>query len=841
MTMTSRKNFHYNIWRMIVLVTMMVFVAYAGVLYILSTRNEYTVKTRESLLHSAEAASFFVTADDANCLSGEDSDLQTTTYQNLESNLISLKKSSSIIRYAYVLRMTDGQIRTMVDSGRPENPDYSDPGSLDPIEESGFISPFQTGEAEMIGPVNKGGVTTFCALAPVFDPDTGEVIAVLGIDYSESGYYKEINKHTQHAIIMVMSGMILILCLYWFYLQNTRLKRMSQSIEERGKLFRTIFEQAPVGIAIMDNLSFVATVNRKYLEILDRTEEELENLRWTDITHPDDLAEDMEKFEQFQRGEVEGYSMEKRYLRSDGSSVWVEMTIVRFENSEKRENQHICILQNIEKRKKTEESLRETERSRAVILSRIPGMAYRCDYSRENTIQFVSEGCLELTGYSKEELTDTHSITFKDLIIPRYQEMVMNEWRRVIELRDPFRAEYELIGKNKEKKWVVDLGQAILDRQGNVEALEGIVVDMTERKQQEAHVQFLSDHDFLTGLFNRQYFDQEKKRLDQKESIPLTFFICDINGVRLMNEAFGHSIGDRVIIDTALFLRSFCDKEAILARTGGNEYSILMPKTSSEKAHEIFKQMQKGLEEYNQKPKIHSFELSLAIGFGTKKKADQKFDEIIKEASDYMYSRKLLNRKSSHSTILSSITATMHERSHETEEHANRLSKLAKRIGVKMSLSQKSLDELEVFAMLHDIGKIGIDDQILNKPGKLSDEEWVIMKKHPEIGHRIAMSATELENIAEYILSHHEHWDGSGYPRGLAGEDIPLLARILSVVDAYDAMTQDRVYRKAMSREAAIGQIRDNAGTQFDPQIAKIFLECLEEDGNGKRLEISGN
>lgn len=129
--------------------------------------------------------------------------------------------------------------------------------------------------------------------------------------------------------------------------------------------------------------------------------------------------------------------------------------------------------------------------------------------------------------------------------------------------------------------------------------------------------------------------------------------------------------------------------------------------------------------------------------------------------------------------------------------------------------------------MLHDIGKMGIDDRVLNKPGKLTDDEWAIMKKHPEIGYRIAKSSPELEPIAEYILAHHERWDGKGYPQGLKGEEIPLLSRIVAVADAYDAMTEDRVYRKALTKEQTLDEIRKNIGSQFDPHIAQIFLKNI--------------
>lgn len=169
----------------------------------------------------------------------------------------------------------------------------------------------------------------------------------------------------------------------------------------------------------------------------------------------------------------------------------------------------------------------------------------------------------------------------------------------------------------------------------------------------------------------------------------------------------------------------------------------------------------------------------------------------------------------------------MIEKSHETEAHARRLAAMAREIGERMGLSQLELDQLELLSMLHDIGKVAVPDRILNKPGKLTAEEWVEMKKHPEIGYRIAASSPELSPIAEFILCHHERWDGKGYPQGLSGEEIPLLSRILSVVDSYDAMTENRAYRKAMEKEKVLIEIKESSGTQFDPKIAAIFIDII--------------
>ena len=174
------------------------------------------------------------------------------------------------------------------------------------------------------------------------------------------------------------------------------------------------------------------------------------------------------------------------------------------------------------------------------------------------------------------------------------------------------------------------------------------------------------------------------------------------------------------------------------------------------------------------------------------------------------------------------MKTTLNEKSNETEEHTNRLFDLCNKVGKRYNISSEDTSDLELLCMLHDIGKIGISDTIISKPGKLNEEEWVIMKTHPEIGFRIAKATPELKKVSDYILYHHEKFDGTGYPKGLKKYKIPLLDRILSVVDAYDAMTNDRVYRKAMSKEEALKEIISNSGTQFDSDVVKIFLEELK-------------
>ena len=206
---------------------------------------------------------------------------------------------------------------------------------------------------------------------------------------------------------------------------------------------------------------------------------------------------------------------------------------------------------------------------------------------------------------------------------------------------------------------------------------------------------------------------------------------------------------------------------------------MLLPNTDGATAYEMITKIQDACRKQNDKTANEAFHINVSLGYSTKVSENQDFDTVVKKAEKYMYQRKLLEHKSMHSAVIASIRATLLEKNEETEEHCERLIDMSKKVGVILGLSQKQMDELELLAALHDIGKIGIDDRILNKPGKLNDDEWYEMKKHPEIGHRIAMSSPELSPIAEYILCHHERWDGKGYPQNLVGEEIPLLSRII--------------------------------------------------------------
>jgi diguanylate cyclase (GGDEF)-like protein/PAS domain S-box-containing protein len=437
-------------------------------------------------------------------------------------------------------------------------------------------------------------------------------------------------------------------------------------------------------------------------------------------------------------------------------------------------------------------------------------------------VKYISPNVKKEFGWHASELAGKSGFEY---IHPDDRMRVMQKYEDLVsEPESVGSAECRILCKDGNYRYIEMRGKNMLSNP----LIEGFLLnyhDITERKKQEAEIRYLSYHDNMTDLFNRSFFDEEKKRLDTARQLPLSIIIGDVNGLKLTNDAFGHAEGDRLLIEVARILRKCCRLEEIIARTGGDEFCILLPQTSSENAKVICNRIYKTCKQTKIQFGSRTFNPSISLGHATKTEAGQPIDQIMKNAEDYMYRRKLLERDTTHGAIINSIQAAMHETSNETEEHSDRMIKLSLDLGAALNLSDEQLLELDLLSRLHDIGKICIDEKILTKPGRLTDEEWARVKQHPEVGYRIAQASAELVRISHLILSHHERWDGNGYPQGLSGSNIPYLSRIISVIDSYDAMTQDRPYRKALPKNTAINEIINNASKQFDPKIARIFVE----------------
>lgn len=343
-----------------------------------------------------------------------------------------------------------------------------------------------------------------------------------------------------------------------------------------------------------------------------------------------------------------------------------------------------------------------------------------------------------------------------------------------------------------------------------------------KRKQDETRLQYLSFRDSLSGLYNRRYFEEEMRRMDKRRKGSVGLIIIDVDGLKLVNDIFGHDCGDIQLINVAKLLIGCFRERDVIARIGGDEYAILLHDADIDAVKAVCERVQRRILVGNLD---NNPPLSLSIGFAVSDDPKIPMRELFKQADNNMYREKLNRSQNARSAIVQTIMNLLEEQDFITEGHADRMQNIVVNLGEKCGLTGDKVANLRLFAQFHDVGKVGILNSILFKPGRLTAEEIKEMRCHSEIGYRIARSSPDLLPIADLILKHHEWWNGKGYPLGLIGEAIPLECRILAIADAYDAMTSDRPYRKAMSHEAAVAELKRCAGTQFDPELVDKFVK----------------
>ena len=324
--------------------------------------------------------------------------------------------------------------------------------------------------------------------------------------------------------------------------------------------------------------------------------------------------------------------------------------------------------------------------------------------------------------------------------------------------------------------------------------------------------------DLLTGFQNWESFQRLAREGDNHFAFPTAVAICDINSLSVINSTAGNSAGDQKIRLLAETMRQYFPRQTYYVRGLEANLIALCSRCTEAEAHACLQQVK---EHFDGK-------IQYAVSAATELQPD--ILQAISEAATAMRTKKLLDQESIHSEMLTSLIRALQECDSDTEHHVRRTQMIGAELGRRIGLTDMQLSQLSLLCLLHDIGKIGIPLEILNKPGRLSQEEWAILKTHTEKGYEIASSSNELKGIADEIRHHHERWDGKGYPDGLSQESIPLLSRVIAVVDSYDAMVSNRAYRAALPQEKAMAELKRCAGTQFDPFIVSEFLRMLKEN-----------
>lgn len=416
-----------------------------------------------------------------------------------------------------------------------------------------------------------------------------------------------------------------------------------------------------------------------------------------------------------------------------------------------------------------------------------------------------------------------------DLDFPLEREFVeacYSHDKQVLEGRKTLYIEEDvLVEGQSERSYFQTVKTPIINDEGEVEGLVGIVFDITEHKNIEKKLREISYLDKLTNLYNRACFDEKIRELTEKRQFPIGIITGDVNGLKIVNDTIGHIQGDELLKSMADIFKKVSKDQYFVFRWGGDEFVTLIPNASEEMCQDYINQVEEMCRQSNDE----FFKLSIAQGYAMLTETD-KIDDVLRESDNKVYREKIVQNKSVRASVMATLNKNLQLKNIETEEHTQRVAEYCKKIGEAMNLDHETLEQLVLVAKSHDIGKIGIPEEILLKSEKLTPDEYEIMKTHSERGYRFALLIPELSHVARGILTHHERWDGRGYPLGIAGEEIPLTARIVAVVDAFDEMTHDRVYSKTRSREEAIAEIINGSGKQFDPDIVDVFCKIMKQE-----------
>jgi diguanylate cyclase (GGDEF)-like protein/PAS domain S-box-containing protein len=497
----------------------------------------------------------------------------------------------------------------------------------------------------------------------------------------------------------------------------------------------------------------------------------------------------------------------------------------------------VTIFRDVTKYKKAELELQESKRKYRDILANMQEAYFELDI--QGNILDCNQAAAELVHANLEEITGMNILEM--CADPQTTEVRIN--RVVYSGHAEYSAVFSLVcldGAIIHADFSLD---PVVDEQGNIAGLRAIGRDITQRKEYEKQLEHLSLHDQLTGLYNRAYFENEMERLSKSREYPITILSIDLDGLKLVNDTMGHKQGDNLLVACAGILKKSFRTSDVLARVGGDEFAAILPRTGQKNGEAIIDRIIARVKSYNHGQNDH-FPLSLSIGQATAEDVQRDLVEAFKEADDLMYRDKLHKGVDTRSQIISSLLTVMREKENITQGNTQQLEELCRLVGQELGLSKKQLSDLTLLAHVHDLGKVGVPDKILSKQGPLSEEEWAIMRQHPEKGYRIALSSKNLTGIADLILKHHERWDGKGYPLGIKGQDIPIECRILAIADAFEAMTHERPYQAAMTQGEAIRELWRCSGAQFDPGLVQVFVRVVARQDDdvmlGQGKAVSG-
>ncbi len=606
-------------------------------------------------------------------------------------------------------------------------------------------------------------------------------------------------------IDLIPFGLALNGLIYFFNL--THYKMFDFMSEARSNVFESIQDS----ILVLDSNERIVDMN----DIAKKYFDHENNIQGMHIDRFFDSFT-IKKNQAMESGEVNSEAL----LKTGEKERWMDIRVSVLKGKKRKYQGKIFILRDITKRKQSEEALQKSEEKYRSIFEHSPLGIFHFD--TKGVITDCNENFANIIGSSQEVL-----VGFNMLEMMKNIKVVEAIQKTLEGGTAKYEGIYHSVTAEKETPVRV-LFAPLFSLDKKVMGGAGIIEDITERKNYQEKLEYLSMHDKLTGLYNRALFEEEIKRLENSREYPITIMSCDVDGLKIINDTIGHDKGDILLKTCSKILEKSLRKSDIIARIGGDEFALVLPLADQIKGEKIAERIEHNVKIHNEQNQ--SLPLSISIGITTV--ADKKISltKALQEADEKMYHQKLIQKKSSRSQIIHSLMAALGEKDYITEGHSQRLAVYCEKMGKKLNLTSGTIADLNLLAQVHDLGKVGIPDHILQKEEPLTEEERDTMYKHPEKGYRIAAASPDLAGVADLILKHHERWDGTGYQLGIKGTEIPIECRILAIADAYDAMTNKRPYSKAKSKEEAVEELKRCSGTQFDPELVGIFLSILEEE-----------
>ncbi len=468
------------------------------------------------------------------------------------------------------------------------------------------------------------------------------------------------------------------------------------------------------------------------------------------------------------------------------------------------------------------ESLRLSERKFRLITENTSDVIWVFSTKTFKTT-YVSPSIVNLNGFTPEEvISQKLEDSFQSDSLVEFTNRIEKGIREFIKNPETYLGEVieiQLYCKDGSLIWAESSIKFRYDEVGDIEIV-GVTRNIDHRKKVEKEIVYLSYHDQLTGVYNRSFYEEEVARLNTERNLPFTLVVCDIDGLKLTNDAFGHMAGDRLIVSLARILQRICRRDDIIARIGGDEFAILLPKTSEKVAQMLVRRI---LEEITL-TKPERIKLSASFGWMTKLTLSEDFAEIYKQAEDRMYLEKIRQQSNVKLGFVKLITTSLFEKYPEEKLHAQSVSTLCRSFGEALKLSNKEIADLEMAGLLHDIGKIGLDDELIKQGKYATFDESAEFKRHSEVGYQIIRSVFAYSHIAEFILSHHEWFNGSGYPQGLKEYNIPLQARIIKLANDFSS----QIDREGFDIPHTLEFIKVRSGIQYDPALVDVLMKMYD-------------